>query len=124
MWKYSSVSSACSSIFPAALLSICRSRMGFPRAPVWICTAHSHSPYSCMSSRKKNIQIFKQMTTVPLFETSPTEHQTRTPTGGLHSGFLQTQQEGNWSAWANRHPDHCFLSHLGEKIEGKKYDGR
>lgn len=63
------------------------------------------------------------MRTVPLFETSTTERQTRTPTGGLYSGFLQTQQEGNWLVWANRHPDHRFLSHLGEKI-GEKYDGR
>lgn len=64
------------------------------------------------------------MRTVPLFETSTTEYHTPTPTGGLYSGFLETQQEGNRSVWANRHPDHHFLSHLGVKIGGMKYEGR
>lgn len=62
------------------------------------------------------------MRTVPLFETSTTEYQNRTPTGGLYLMFLEAQQEGNWSAWANRHPDHHFLAHLGVKIRGVKYE--
>lgn len=64
------------------------------------------------------------MRTVPLSETSATECQMRTPTGGLYSGLLETQQEGSWSVWANRHPDHHFVSHFGVKIGGMQYEGR